>query len=172
MNDYAQDLLEDQVKTNVFDPVLFTRMMRYVGPYKTRAVLGLLFMTISASLTIVVPVLISALVDFIMFAYKPKPGESPISAEGREPIYSTLGLDGFLRIEDLNQLDECCNTLAEVHIHKPYLVAFVTTWIRSKPHQVEAQKKNSEARAITILAAGLAEVLRYHFSSHMIIYNC
>ncbi|MCK6439744.1 MAG: ABC transporter ATP-binding protein, partial [Planctomycetes bacterium] len=65
MPEYEQDLLEDLVKTNVFDPVLIRRMVRYLKPYWHRAALGFGLMLMSTLLTLAPAIIVAAMVDVV-----------------------------------------------------------------------------------------------------------
>jgi ATP-binding cassette, subfamily B, multidrug efflux pump len=62
---YEDDLLEDRIKTNVLDPVLFRRMAGYCKPYWFRSLVGFLLMMLIAFFAVLPPALIGGLVDVV-----------------------------------------------------------------------------------------------------------
>lgn len=60
---FEQDLLEDRIKTNVFDPVILRRMAAYALPYWRRAGVGFLLVLVVVFLTLLPPALVGATVD-------------------------------------------------------------------------------------------------------------
>jgi ATP-binding cassette, subfamily B, multidrug efflux pump len=62
---YEDDLLEDRIKTNVLDPVLFRRMAGYCKPYWFRSLVGFGLMMVLAFFAVVPPALIGGLVDVV-----------------------------------------------------------------------------------------------------------
>lgn len=62
---FEEDLREDRIKTNVWDPYLFRRMAAYTFPYKVRVVVGTLLVGVSSFLAILPPTLMGATVDLV-----------------------------------------------------------------------------------------------------------
>jgi len=75
-DDFEDDLLEERIKTNVFDPVLLRRMLRYALPYKGRIAAGLGLVLISSALAISPPLLVGAMVDLVFGTGKSLPGDT------------------------------------------------------------------------------------------------
>lgn len=65
-DDCEEDLLEDKIKTNVWDPVLFRRMAAYAKPYWKRLILGTVLVGIVAFMAVLPPALIGATTDVIV----------------------------------------------------------------------------------------------------------
>ena len=59
------ELLEDRIRTNVFDPVLMRRLLRFARPYVGWIVLGTVLVCFSAFLTVLPAALVGALVDLV-----------------------------------------------------------------------------------------------------------
>jgi ABC-type multidrug transport system fused ATPase/permease subunit len=62
---FEEDLLEDKIKTNVWDPVLFRRMAGYTKPYWARVVTGALLVGVISVFAILPPALMGATVDIV-----------------------------------------------------------------------------------------------------------
>ncbi|MCB9893515.1 MAG: ABC transporter ATP-binding protein [Planctomycetes bacterium] len=62
---FEEDLLEDKIKTNVWDPVLFRRMAGYTRRYWLRVLTGTLLVFIVAAFAILPPALMGATVDIV-----------------------------------------------------------------------------------------------------------
>jgi len=62
---FEEDLLEDKIKTNVWDPVLFRRMAKYAKPYWARMLTGTLLVGVIAFFAILPPALMGATVDLV-----------------------------------------------------------------------------------------------------------
>ncbi|MCA8916185.1 MAG: ABC transporter ATP-binding protein [Planctomycetes bacterium] len=62
---FEEDLLEDKIKTNVWDPVLFRRMAGYTKPYWARVLVGTALVGVIAFFAILPPALMGATVDLI-----------------------------------------------------------------------------------------------------------
>lgn len=62
---FEEDLLEDKIKTNVWDPVLFRRMAGYARPYWARMLAGTLLVGVIAFFAILPPALMGATVDLV-----------------------------------------------------------------------------------------------------------
>lgn len=62
---FEEDLLEDKIKTNVWDPVLFRRMAGYARPYWARMLTGTLLVGVIAFFAILPPALMGATVDLV-----------------------------------------------------------------------------------------------------------
>ncbi|MBK8207006.1 MAG: ABC transporter ATP-binding protein [Planctomycetes bacterium] len=75
-DDFEDDLLEERIKTNVFDPVLLRRMLRYALPYKGRIVAGLCLVLVSSALAISPPLLVGAMVDIVFGTGQSTPGHA------------------------------------------------------------------------------------------------
>jgi ATP-binding cassette, subfamily B, multidrug efflux pump len=65
---YEDDLLEDRIKTNVWDPTLFRRMAGYCRPYLWRTAFGFGLVMLVAFFAVLPPALIGALVDVVFHA--------------------------------------------------------------------------------------------------------
>lgn len=74
-DDFEDDLLQERIKTNVFDKVLLGRMMRYAGPYKGRIVAGIALVLVSAGFAVMPPLFIGAMVDLVFGTGVSLPGE-------------------------------------------------------------------------------------------------
>ncbi len=75
-DDFEDDLLEERIKTNVFDPVLLRRILKYALPYKGRIAAGLGLVLVSSALAVSPPLLVGALVDIIFRTGKSIPGDA------------------------------------------------------------------------------------------------
>ncbi|MBX3461507.1 MAG: ABC transporter ATP-binding protein [Planctomycetes bacterium] len=62
---FEDDLLEDRIKTNVFDLALLRRMLGYCRPYVLRSVVGFSLVMVLAFFAILPPALIGSLVDAV-----------------------------------------------------------------------------------------------------------
>lgn len=62
---FEEDLLEDKIKTNVWDPVLFRRMAGYTRPYMARVFLGTILVLAVSGFAIMPPSLLGATVDIV-----------------------------------------------------------------------------------------------------------
>ncbi len=62
---FEDDLLEDRIKTNVWDLALMRRMLRYTRPYVLRSLSGFVLVMVVAFLAIVPPALVGSLVDVV-----------------------------------------------------------------------------------------------------------
>ena len=62
---YEEDLLEDRIKTNVFDLVLFKRMAGYATPYWRRMIVGALLVALVAFFAVLPPALMGATIDIV-----------------------------------------------------------------------------------------------------------
>ena len=58
---FEEDLLEDKIKTNVWDPVLFRRMAGYTRPYVARVFFGTILVLVVSAFAILPPFVWSAL---------------------------------------------------------------------------------------------------------------
>lgn len=74
-DDFEDDLLEERIKTNVFDPVLLRRILRYALPYKGRIAAGLCLVLVSSALAISPPLLVGAMVDIVFATGHSIPGD-------------------------------------------------------------------------------------------------
>ncbi|MCA8939973.1 MAG: ABC transporter ATP-binding protein [Planctomycetes bacterium] len=77
MSSYEEDLLEDQVRTNTFDPVLLRRLLVFALRYKSLALVGFALVVLGAMMALAVPLLISASIDLV-FEPKASVGRSAI----------------------------------------------------------------------------------------------
>jgi ATP-binding cassette, subfamily B, multidrug efflux pump len=62
---FEEDLLEDKIKTNVWDPVLFRRMAGYTRPYLARVFFGTVLVLVVSGFAILPPALMGATVDIV-----------------------------------------------------------------------------------------------------------
>ncbi|MCA8944650.1 MAG: ABC transporter ATP-binding protein [Planctomycetes bacterium] len=62
---FEEDLLEDKIKTNVWDPVLFRRMAGYTRPYLGRVFIGTALVFLVSGFAIMPPALMGATVDIV-----------------------------------------------------------------------------------------------------------
>ncbi len=62
---FEDDLLEDRIKTNVWDLALLRRMLGYTRPYVLRSLIGFVLVMVVAFLAIVPPALVGSLVDVV-----------------------------------------------------------------------------------------------------------
>ncbi len=74
-DDFEDDLLQERIKTNVFDPVLLRRMLRYAKPYKQRISAGVGLVLLSACCAVLPPLLVGAMVDLVFGTGKSLPGD-------------------------------------------------------------------------------------------------
>jgi ABC-type multidrug transport system fused ATPase/permease subunit len=94
---FEEDLLEDKIKTNVWDPVLFRRMAAYTRPYWKRVLVGTLLVFIVSAFAIMPPALMGATVDLVFLK-----GESVIARSVSGLISFFLpGFDGYSDVEKL-----------------------------------------------------------------------
>ncbi len=61
--EYEQDLLEEQIRTTMWDPALLWRMLRYAFPYWRRLLGGTMMVFVTTFLSIMPPLLFGALID-------------------------------------------------------------------------------------------------------------
>ncbi|MBZ0137179.1 MAG: ABC transporter ATP-binding protein/permease [Planctomycetes bacterium] len=94
---FEEDLLEDKIKTNVWDPALFRRMAGYTRRYWLRVVTGTLLVFIVAGFAILPPALMGATVDIVFWK------KDSVLAErvGGVIQFVLPGFDGF---SDTNKL--------------------------------------------------------------------
>ncbi|MCC6573537.1 MAG: ABC transporter ATP-binding protein [Planctomycetes bacterium] len=64
-DDFEDDLLDERIKTNVFDPVLLRRMLKYAVRYWRRVGVAVFMVTVSAGFAIAPPLLVGAMVDLV-----------------------------------------------------------------------------------------------------------
>lgn len=62
---FEEDLLEDKIKTNVWDPILFRRMAGYTRPYLGRVFVGTVLVFLVSGFAILPPTLMGATVDIV-----------------------------------------------------------------------------------------------------------
>jgi ABC-type multidrug transport system fused ATPase/permease subunit len=62
---FEDDLLEDRIKTNVWDATLLRRMLRYTRPYVLRSLIGFALVMVISVFAIIPPALIGSLVDIV-----------------------------------------------------------------------------------------------------------
>jgi len=79
---FEDELLEEKVRTNVFDPVLLRRMLRYALPYKLRILQGTLLVFASAGFAVLPPLLVGAMVDIVFDTGASLPGDVVARALG------------------------------------------------------------------------------------------
>ena len=72
---FEDDLLEERIKTNVFDPALLRRMLKYARPYLGRVAGGLALVLVSSALAVTPPLLVGALVDIVFETGVSLPGD-------------------------------------------------------------------------------------------------
>jgi ATP-binding cassette subfamily B multidrug efflux pump len=63
---FEEDLLEDKIKTNVWDPVLFRRMFAYTRKYWRRVVVGTFFTFVVSAFALLPITLMGATVDIVL----------------------------------------------------------------------------------------------------------
>ena len=106
---FEDDLLEDRIKTNVWDPALLRRMLAYSKPYWLRVVLGVVLVGVTALFAVLPPALMGAVLDVVFTTESSSlskavarllspviPGLTEMSKEGQLWVFAGLFL--FVRL--------------------------------------------------------------------------
>lgn len=117
--DYELELQEDLIRTNVLDPVLIGRLLRYVRRRWGMALVAFCFTMFSAMMTLLAPMLIAAAVDILF-------GSG--TGDGAAQVLRYIGLGGF--VDALVGMEDKSTALMwlTVAFAGSVLLQFLTDW--------------------------------------------
>ncbi len=75
-DNFEDDLRHERIKTSTFDLALLRRMLAYAKPYRMRVLAGLGLVLVSASLAVMPPLLVGAMVDILFRTGESLPGNA------------------------------------------------------------------------------------------------